>query len=843
MVGNRARFAVLTALTVLLATVALVDAQVESLVRFVHVIPGAPPVDVFVDSQLTVADLAFGEGTQYIVMPPGERSLSVRQAGTNSLLWEQTLPIGSSANYTLVASSPDRPVFAVYRDENDLDPIPIGLARFTSIHAIADAPAVDILLDDGRALVVSQAYNQPFGTLDIPLFNYSLVVTPTGAGVERGVFNLELPIRFSGTSYKLILYGTLSNPRYLVLTAPVRPENQASSARVRLVHAVPGGPAVDVYANDTLIATLSEPAEGDNATGFIALPAGDYALSVRAAGTQTTLLSGTLSVSPGLFTTAAVVSLDGELVLSTYVDDFSAVNATQPILRLINIGPGDNVVTAAVGDTRASGIEIAPSNAGPLVFAPAADQLTVNVTVGDVALEPFTQQFYGGVFYDHLVSGGATPALFPLPPVALAQGIASAPGAQTAVAQRPAIPDLPAQPAQPLESPTPQPPTVAAALTPTPAPVIAPPVVLPPPPTYTGRVFNLDPDRNLQLRQYPNTQALSLGVVPFGTTLVVNGREGALAEIFTSATRVPPDYEFVDPVELLESERDDLARDQTWLFITYNTPDGGQIDAWVRSDFVDVRDASGQRVLLRDLPTVPGNTPGEARNTSIALPAPRQDVVTVRVVNMLPTVNLNVRRLPVVDSEVLARLPLNTIAEFIGIGETGEWAFIRYTAPDGGSVTGWASTQFLAYELNGRPSNLEEFETRGLLRVVPADTRGSVGTSVAPQLAVPTADPTRNAIIATVALDPGANLNLRRTPDINAEVIAPILSGTQLIVSARTGDGRWLQVTYEGQEGWIAARTDTAVFVTLSFNGQRFELADVPLAPGEVDTLRAPAGS
>ncbi len=839
MVGNRTRLVVLIVLTALFATAAFASAQAESLVRFVHAVPGAPPVDVFVDGQLTVANLAFGEATQYIIMPPGERSVRVRQAGTDSLLWEQTLPVGSDANYTLVASSPASPIFTVYRDENDLDPLAVGVARFTSIHAIADAPAVDVLLDDGRALVVSQAYNQPFGTLDIPLFTYNLVITPAGAGVEGGVFNLELPVRFSGTSYKLILYGTLSNPRYMVLTAPVRPENEAGTARVRLVHAVPGAPAVDVYAGETLVAMLSEPTEGENATGFIALPAGDYVVNVRESGTQTTLLSGTLNAGAGLYTTAAVVSLGGELALSTYFDDFSAVNAAQPVLRLINIGPGDDSVLAVVNDDGASGVEIAAGGASPLIFVPAAGELTVNIEVGGMALEPFTGQFYGGVFYDHLVSGSPAAALFPLPPVALAQSIASAPGAQTAVAQLPAVPELPAQPAQPVE-PVPQPP--AAQVEPTPAPVIAPPAVLPPAPTYTGRVFNLDPDRNLQLRQYPNVQALSLGVVPFGTVFAVNGREGGLAEIFSSATRIPPDYVFVDPVELLEDERADLARDETWLFITYDTPDGGQIDAWVRSDFVDVRDANGQQVPLRNLPTVPGNTPGESRNTSIAPPVARQDVTTVRVVNMLPTANLNVRRLPAADSEVLARLPLNTVAEFVGIGENGEWAFIRYTAPDGGSVTGWASTQFLAYELNGRPSTLEEFEARGLLRIVPEDTRGGTGTGVVFQPAVPTADPTRNAIVATVALDPGANLNLRRTPDINAEVIAPILSGTQVVVSARTGDGRWLQVTYEGQEGWIAARTDTAVFVTLSFNGQRFELANVPLAPGEVDTLGAPAG-
>lgn len=836
MMSHRTRlFALLLVVAALFVSAAAVGAQAGSLARFVHAVPGAPPIDIYTDGQLTVADLAFGEATQYIAMPAGERSISVRQVGTDVILWEQLLPAGSGANYTLVASSPASPIFTVYRDENDLDPLAVGLARFTSIHAISDAPAVDILLDDGRALVVSQAYNQPFGTLDIPLFTYNLVIAPAGAGVEGGLFNLELPVNFSGTSYKLILYGTADNPAYMVLTAPVRPDDSAGSARVRLVHAVPGAPAADIYAGDTLLATLSEPADGANATGFIALPAGTYDILVRAAGASDVLLTGTLTADPGFFATAAVVSVGGELSLAVYFDDFSMVTAQQPILRVSNIGPEDETVSASLDDGSEVAVDVAAGTPGPLFFASAPGEFTISASVGGAVLPPVSGAFYGGVYYQYLAAGGDVATLFSLPPVALAQGIASAPGAPVIVAQAPVAPALPEQPAQPVEQPA------AIPVTPSPAPVIAPPPVIQEAPSFTGRVFNLDPDRNLQLRQYPNSQALSLGTVPFASTFVVNGREGELADIFISATRIPPDYEYIDPVELLEDERDDLVRDQTWLFVTYDTPDGGQIDAWVRSDYVEVRDAVGQRVLLRDLPTVPANTPGEARNTVVVIPPARQDVITVRVVNMLPTANLNVRRLPLPDSEVLARLPLNTVAEFVGIGESGEWAFIRYTAPDGNSVTGWGSTQFLTYEFNGRPSNLDEFDDRGLLVIIPEDTRGTIGAGAVPQVAVPTADPARDAIVATVALDPGANLNLRRTPDVNAEVIAPILSGTQVIVNTRTGDGNWLQVTYEGQEGWIAARTETAVFVTLTFNGARYELADVPLAEGEIDSMGASA--
>ena len=117
------------------------------------------------------------------------------------------------------------------------------------------------------------------------------------------------------------------------------------------------------------------------------------------------------------------------------------------------------------------------------------------------------------------------------------------------------------------------------------------------------------------------------------------------------------------------------------------------------------------------------------------------------------------------------------------------------------------------------------------MHTVDSSRRGEQTIGAAPVIAA-TVDPTIDAVVATVALDPGANLNLRRTPDVNAEVLAQIPSGTRVIVTERTSDGQWLNATYEGTSGWIAAQTDTAVFVTLSFNGAPYDINDVPVAAG-----------
>src|SRR5690606_12257104 len=181
---------------------------------------------------------------------------------------------------------------------------------------------------------------------------------------------------------------------------------------------------------------------------------------------------------------------------------------------------------------------------------------------------------------------------------------------------------------------------------------------------------------------------------------------------------------------------------------------------------------------------------------------------------------LNIRRTPSSDSEVLGQLTLGTVVELGGIlpSNTGflsdsEWAYVVYSPAEGGVITGWVSTNFLSYQLNGEDVTVDDIIDEGLVDEVTSDVIGQVNASVAPVTAS-TPDPQEAAYVAEIALDAGANLNLRRTPDVNAEVLIQIPSGAFVIASARTSDAEWLQVSYEGEVGWIASQ-----FVVVTFNG------------------------
>jgi len=565
-------------------------------------------------------------------------------------------------------------------------------------------------------------------------------------------------------------------------------------------------------------------------TQHIAIPAGSYDVSIRAVGSDKDIATATLPVTAGEADTAAALGTPDKISVTVFKDAISGIEASKAVLSLANGIPGTDTVSATLEDGTSLSSDLAFGKAADAVsIAPAKAKITVKSGANSVEIPAET--FYGGVYYNLLtVNDGGTVKLLGAP-TSLAQGVASAPGAAAVVAAAPTA-----------QATLPPPPTLIATLEPTieavatTAPVVEAPTQAPVAATNgpTARVFNLDANANLQLRQYPNSEALSLSTVPPGTVLIVNGREGGITPIPFSATPKPAeDYKFVDPATLLTDPKQDLVPEQTWINVTYTTPDGGSITAWANGLYLDVRNAKAEKIKLASLPLVSSNLPGSVDNTTAAAPAVPANRVAATVFNLDPNINLNIRRTPDAQGEVLARVPNGTVMELLGLKEDQQWAFVSYAPATGGSVTGWVNITYIQYSYNGKAMKLEELSTRNLLVVTPDDTRGEVTEGIAPAV-VPTVNPTKNAYVAKVTLNSGSNLNLRREANPDSEVIAPIPAGTEVIVKSRTEDGNWLNVTYEEQDGWIAAKTDVATFVDITYNGKPALITDIPVTGAPV---------
>lgn len=819
------RWVVLVAVVIL--TMTMVSAQEDTSVRFVHAVPGAGAVDVYINGTLALSGLSFGEVSTYLSVPAGDHTATVTPNGMNNPLWEQTISATADSATTFIASDGNNLQFDAYLE--NLGSTNFGFTRLLLIHAIADAPAVDVVLaepivlnnalqDAGTALANGMAYRTGFGDFDLPAQTYTVNVLPTGStdvAVER------LPLRLSsGTSHIAIVYGTIDQPRALLTSAAT--SGSADDGFVRFAHGIVGAPAVDVYVNDTLLVPGLDTAQP---SAHIALPAGDHSLLLRAAGTEDEIVSGGLSIEAGTAQTIiALADADGVQVAS-FADDLSGLTPETAVVSVINAVPESSLGVSLDDGTVLTDSTVFGDMSGAVGLDAVVASASYTLTVGDSSgtLTGDSGVFYGGVYYNIIALAGDmfnAPRLI-VAPTSLQQGLSSAPaGAEIAVSQ-------PVAPVETTETEVEQVVTVTEA---TPEPVV---VATIPEDAITARVL-LNPGANLQLRQYPSAEAASLGLAPSGSTLVVLGREGAPVALVEGQAPPPEAEDFVDPATLLEDERDDLVAEETWLRVRFDTADGGQITAWVNALYVEVRDADGRRQRLADLDMIGGNIPGQAVNTAVTPPPPPEDRLTAVVININPDAALNLRRTPGTDGEVLARLNVNTIVEFVGViapDEDGEqvWYFVRHLPTEGGVVTGWASVNFLRLEYNGRTTDLEELAMRELLEEIDATRRGEIGSG-APGVAIPTPDPLVDAYVAIVVLDPGANLQFRRNPDATSESLNLIPSGTQLIITARTLDGDWLRTSFENQVGWIASG-----FVSLTFNGNPAEITDIP-----VDTSLTP---
>lgn len=87
-------FAVVAAYTITRAKIDLVPtAPTETLLRVVHAAPYAGAVDVYANGELFASDVNFGEASDFKVIPPGEYSITLNPAGTDTPVQLVTMQI------------------------------------------------------------------------------------------------------------------------------------------------------------------------------------------------------------------------------------------------------------------------------------------------------------------------------------------------------------------------------------------------------------------------------------------------------------------------------------------------------------------------------------------------------------------------------------------------------------------------------------------------------------------------------------------------------------------------------------------------------------------------------
>ena len=184
------------------------------------------------------------------------------------------------------------------------------MARVRVVHASPDAPAVDVYAD-GAKVLTNVAFKGSSDYLSVPAGPHNFKVFATGANPATGtaVINADATLEV-GKDYTVVAIGKLVDIKPLVLVdnnaAPA-----AGKAHVRVVHASPDAPAVDIAVKGGAV-LVPNLAFGKDA-GPLPVDAGNYDLEVRAAGTTTVALpvNGVKLTAGKIYTIFAVGLLNG----------------------------------------------------------------------------------------------------------------------------------------------------------------------------------------------------------------------------------------------------------------------------------------------------------------------------------------------------------------------------------------------------------------------------------------------------------------------------------------------------------------------------------------------------
>ena len=216
-------------------------------IRVAHFSPDTPAVDVYLDGELSdVQQLEFPSVTGWIDVPAGTYSVAVAPAGTSvddAAIGPADLTFDADSWTTIAAvgSLEDGTLAPALFTENYSN-IPAGSARVGLFHAIAGAPAVDVLVD-GSAVVTQLAYpntqagNDGFFEVEVPAGTYDVQVVSSDGG--------DVLIDLPETTFDL-------NQSYLVaaVAGADGPTVEVTSSTV------PGNSIYDVLVSDSRFSTL-----------------------------------------------------------------------------------------------------------------------------------------------------------------------------------------------------------------------------------------------------------------------------------------------------------------------------------------------------------------------------------------------------------------------------------------------------------------------------------------------------------------------------------------------------------------------------------------------------------
>jgi hypothetical protein len=280
------------------------------------------------------------------------------------------------------------------------------------VHASPDSPAVDVLVD-GQPAAQGLAPGTATEYLPLPAGDHQVQVVPAGGSPAEAVLEQTVTLE-GGTAHVLAAVGPAGQLQLQNYDVNLDAIENAGQARVRVIHAVPAAPAVDVAiaGGDPIV----EGVEFPNASDYANVDAGTYDLEVRNGENDEVLASAPgIAFEAGQAYDVVAVSQGGAvqlLPLSTPVSTpcgqvLGIGEPTDACLRVVHASPDAGPVDVLLGETVVVP-GLAYGSASQFAAAPSGEQQIRVVPAGqapDQAAIDTTQTLEAGQAYQITATG------------------------------------------------------------------------------------------------------------------------------------------------------------------------------------------------------------------------------------------------------------------------------------------------------------------------------------------------------------------------------------------------------------------------------------------------------
>ncbi len=361
--------------------------ETDANIRIVHASPDAPAVDVIIDGAVVAANMNFGDATDFMSISPDKHQLQVVPAGSEaaSAVIDTEFDPDGGQGYIIAAAGLLADIEAkVY--EADMGNLDSDQSRLRAINLSPADGTFDVFQTGGDELFNDVDFGEASDYQDVDAATYDLEVRPHDqATVAVSIPGFDVA---AGSAYALLILGLASDNSLQVLPLATAVETHCSrvlgigtpdDACLRVAHASPDAPPIDVYVNDSLIV---EGLEFGASTDFIALPEGDDR-EVKIVPSGSPIDNAVFDTNIDLISGHAyeLIAVDMvENIDAMWEDvDLSPLPQGQSRVRVIHAAPDVDGIDVVVTD--------GPDLFGGVNFKDATDYVTLDGTTYDIQVK------------------------------------------------------------------------------------------------------------------------------------------------------------------------------------------------------------------------------------------------------------------------------------------------------------------------------------------------------------------------------------------------------------------------------------------------------------------------